>query len=506
MSIMLLTVPTSYDNTIDVSQYPGVVRGEGLSDDARIENGIAIQGAINAAAQQQKFLVVPPGIYEFHLPGGLIVDSEGFTWMGSRNTVLVQFAVNSPVITLGKIVSNSDGPLAMNIDGLTARYGVDQTGQVNANAIVMASSWISSYSRLYAGYKASAKYFSPYRSIYFNGNGTDKFWFSNSLRDSLFGHAQYQIWRHNLLSTGCLYENIYIGGGAPNITPYPTSVVSFSEGGGRGQGSIFNQFNIEWCSGNCLLELNNCRQYVFNSLHIEGCKVTGDLAGFVYLNLSEVSINGFDLENCQVKSSDISYGTPRVIKSYSQSKAVINSMRLGWLTVAGSDTNVDRSFSLYEPGSDGDSSGARCIINNFYFEGGGSYGTIGSITTGNTPYPTGGNFTFDGNESYFSNAYYRNIDTDLTIYGSCRNPAVKYAAALTTNRTLVLSGKKGSTGWKANTPIDVGSTVYLYRQSGTAANTVTVKNLTSDGTTLVINDTANTEYRFRFDGANWSLL
>lgn len=70
MPIQLFTVPTSYDNTIDVSQYPGVVRGEGLSDDARIENGIAIQAAINAAAQQQKFLVVPPGIYEFHLPGG----------------------------------------------------------------------------------------------------------------------------------------------------------------------------------------------------------------------------------------------------------------------------------------------------------------------------------------------------------------------------------------------------------------------------------------------------
>ena len=496
--------PQVIKGTISLETAPGVIVGSGLTSDARIANGLAIQAAINSAISQNKFFEAPPGKYEFDLAGGLVIDADGFSWHGTRDTGLTQFHENTPVITLGRPVSDSNGRIRMQIDGLSAHYGVDQTGQTSANAIVMASSWMSAFRNISSGYRSGASSY-PYRSIYFNGSGSGKWWFSNSLRDSIFGHAQKEIWSHNLLSTGCVYENIYIGGGAPTITPYTGSVMVFSRGGGRGQGSVFNQLNIEWSSGNHILELNNCRQYVFNSLHIEGCKLTGALTGFIYLNLSEVAGNGWDLENCQIKTADITSGTPRIIKSFGRSKATINSLRLGWLDTSLSDVNVDRTYSLYEQGGQSSGFGARCRITNFYIEGGGSYGVIGSIPTGDAAYPKDGDFIYDGNESYFEHGSYDGLDADITLYGSNRNPSISYLASLASNRTLVLSDKRGSSTWLSNAKVVPGSIVHLYRKTGTAVNTVTVKNLTSGGTTLATSSTADTEYRFVFDGTNWAL-
>ena len=498
----VVSAPAVISGSVGLSPSFGVISGTGLSPAARTANGAALQSVINYAIANNKYVEADAGTYEFDLPGGLVIDGGGFTWRGSRNTVLTQFASNTPVITLGKATSNSDGSLAMSIDGLNAQYGVDQTGNTSANAIVMASSWMSRYSRIFSGVAPGAS-FAPYRSIYFNGGGSDAWWFSNSLRDSKFAHAQHEIWRHNLLSTGCSYENIYIGGGAPTITAYSGTPVIFSRGGKRGQGCVFNQFNIEWISGNNILYLDNCKQYVFNSFHIEGCQLTGAAPYFFFINNAEVQGSGWDLENCKILSANFT-GNAGLFGGWAQAKVTIDGMRLGWLTVAQTDVNVNAAYRLMHFGGERDGFGSRVRLTNFYIEGGGNYGYNTLITTGDAPFPTTGTYVYDGNEQYFENGSYQTIDTDFTVYGCHRNLTVRYAASLAANRTLVLSGKKGSAGWQATANVPPGSMMHLYRQAGTAVNTVTVKNLTSGGTTLATNSTADSHMRFQFDGTNWA--
>lgn len=496
-----VSFPTIISGSVGLSSSFGVITGTGLSSDARIANGIAIQSVINYAISSNKYVEADPGEYEFDLAGGLVVDASGFVWRGSRNVRLKQFAANTPVITLGKDVSNGDGPYAMDIQGLAALYGAPQTGNTGANAIVMASSWRSRFAQLSAGSTSGA--YAPYRSIYFKGSGSDKWWFSNEMSDCGFGHAQNEIWRHSLMSTGNVYNNIYIGGGNPTITSYASQPVIFTNSGGRGQGSVFNQFNIEWSSGNSIMFLDNCRQFVFNSLHIEGCQLTGSYPSVFYLNSSEVSGCGWDLENCKILSPAAS-GAPAVFGGWGASKVDVSGMRLGWLTVAQADTNVNTPYRMMHFGGERDGFGSRVRLRNFYIEGGGSYGYHSFINTGDAPFPTTGTYVYDGNEQYFEDGSYQTIDTDFTVYGCNRNLTVKYAASLAANRTLVLSDKRGSAGWQASAKVSPGAMMHLYRQAGTAANTVTVKNLTSGGTTLATNSTADSHMRFQFDGTNWA--
>lgn len=492
----VVSAPAIIRGTVSLGS-SGVISGTGLTSDARIANGAAIQAAINSAAGSKKFFEAPPGDYEFDLGGGLTIDSSGFNWIGARDTNLIQFRSNTPVITIGKQVSNSDGWVRMNIDGFSAAYGVDQTGNTSANAIVMASSWMSSFRNISSGYKSgfSTK---PYRSIYFNGSGSGKFWFSNSLSDSIFGHAQQEIWRHSLMSTGCSYNNIYIGGGAPTITAYPTQPVIFSNGGGRGQGSVFNQLNIEWVSGTYILFLDNVKQYTFNSLHLEGCQLTGSFPAFIYLNSAEVSGQGWDLENCKMLSPSAS-GTPAIFNCNSASKAIINSMRLGWLDTSLNDNNVNMNYRI--PWSESSSTvGARLYIRNLYVEGGGSYGTNPLIASGDAPFPSGSNYVYNGTEQYFEDPYYLPAG-DFVVYGCYRNPYIRYSAALGADRNLTLSDRRGSAGWQNLSKVQTGATALVYRATGTADHTLTIKNY--DGTTLATNTTSDTRYRFVFDGTNW---
>lgn len=508
----VVSAPAIIRGTVSLGS-SGVISGKGLTSDARIANGAAIQAAINRAISNNKFFEAPPGDYEIDLAGGLVVDAEGFVWIGSINTKLTQFASNTPVITLGNAVSTGNGSKAMSIFGLTALYGVDQTGNTNANAIVMGSSWQCRYEQIRGADRIG--YFKPYRSIYFKSIGTDQWFFSNAMRDCGFGHAQQEIWRHSLMSTGCVYQNIYIGGGNPNITAYPTTstigVVSFNTGGIRGADSVFEQFNIEWVSGNHILYLYNARQYVFDSLHIEGCALAGDHPSFLYLDYSEVQGAGWTFENCRIPTG-LTGGTPEIFGGYGPSKVTVDGLRLGWLTLAGADTNVASAYNMMNFGGERVGYSSRVTLRNMYIEGGGTYGGNTLIPSGDAPYPTsaaggertaGGNYIYDGNEQYFENPGYV-IDNDFTVYGSIRNPSIRYPASCAANRTLILSDKLGSSGWQATAKVRSGAMVHLYRQNGTAANTVTVKNLTSGGTTLATSSTADVHYRFQFDGTNWA--
>lgn len=481
---------------------PGVVPGS-VSGAQRINNGTNLQAAITAAVAAGRFIEDDSNLWEVNLAGGLIFDGGGLTFRGHVATEFKQFATNTPSVVLGTRNASGNGAFGMDIDMLTGSFGVSQAGNTSAIGIQMGSSWMSKFSRLYAGGGS----FKPYYSILFydGGGGSDPWWFSNLMENCKFDHAQSagQIWKHALLSTGNVYNNVYCGGGNPTITPYTGTVVSFDEGGGRGQGSVFNQFNIEWSQGNRILAFNSCRNFVFNGLHLEGCSLTGSNASFLYHLYSEVTYTGMDFENCKSLAANGVSGGALIFAGYGDGQITAINPRFGWLTPDLADTNVDLPLYLTSFASEAEYMGKRVELRQMYWEGPNAMAQMRTdLVTGDAPFPTRGNYVEDGMGQWFDNVLLDRT-ADFTVYGCLRNPTVRYPAGLAANRTVTLSDRIGSTGWSANAKVPTGALIHIYRAAGTATNSLIVKNLTSGGTTLTTNTTADAKLRYRFDGTNW---
>lgn len=497
-----VATPYLMRGTVNAALYTGVVKGTGLSSAARQANLTALQNAINYASSNDKFFEIEGGDYEIEGAAGLtLLTGNGFTWRGAFDATIWQFSTNAPVLTFGAVGATGTGQLGnASIDGINVRYGVSQTGQTGANALIFGNCFKVRFSRLYC----QATINIPYRAAYFFSNNVGDF-FSCSVRDCSFSFAQQNLIKMASTGTGSVWENIYTQAGTIASPGTVTLPVDFGLGNHDG---VIDQLNIEGCAANVFLQLTQQRNLTISGLHFEGNRMTGANPRLVSVSTSgNVVINGTSCYDTDARTANGVTGTPAIIFA----GAGTSVMARGQVVIQNNNTTNNVEIARVDYGSDDN---LPSYISLEGFSGG---GTMVYPATPALPWATygevfqGGKVTHgQGITDYTENARIwldNSTAATYTHYGVHRDAFIRIQSTIGANKTIVLSDVFRATAPGTTRKRFAGDTVTIRRRNdGTLdAFTVTVRNLTAGGTVLYTGaaSTAFTKY-FAFDGTNWA--
>jgi hypothetical protein len=510
------------------SQWPGFIM-DAQTDPDRLASGTALQEALDYAVGTQQIFRLLTGSHRFNLPGGLQIravgvdditgaivpagtagstlrNPTGFTWRALMGTTLVQYATNTPILVIAPITG--DAQFGIDVYGGSFFYGQNEGANTGSNAVILGPLWLCRIGGLRIANTTTNNF--AYRGLY---NPTCEFFFSNHIYDVRVFKATQSLLELGSTGTGNLWDNIYLSGVTSGgvagsvVTPFRWQHSGF----GQMHGSVFNQFNVEWCISNTLMTFANVRGATFNGVHLEQCRLTGANPTLCLASIADVNFNGLMVLDVRIETSLVT-GAPCLFRMANDSGIAVDTMayRINNSTYVNLDT-----FIVHQLDANGwDSTPGKVSIRNFKMQDSGTalrdflrfdrtvdepdhgiLGLIGAQEIFVSPEPGSRMRGAEISRNYAS-----------VIYGAIAEDAfIKYPTSMSSTVTLGLSRWQGPAGTRAaSVPVKRGTQLSIRRPGGGSGGAVLVKNL-EDDTTLTAMATPGQTLRYTFDGARWSL-
>lgn len=289
----------------------GVISGPLPDNAARNQNRLRFNNAIAEAATSNSILVVPPGRYEIH-GGGLVINTNGFRWLGTTNSMIVQYQLDAPVVHVGPPLGTQGAAINIVFDGAQLKYAGFATEGGNA---LEGNGWfMCNFKNIDIGdvYATLANRNSvPWMGVYLDELPGTTPCFSNvfeNIRIKHFGFRGWSQYRRGFeAATGNHWSNIYISGGNGEGQQDLSAVNGRAMLLGSHAQCVFNQLNIEWLKAPKILEIEVVGQAVFNSVNIEGVSLKSGFAqamGFIDLYFGNAVFNGLLIADCRALGAD----------------------------------------------------------------------------------------------------------------------------------------------------------------------------------------------------------
>jgi hypothetical protein len=488
----------------------GVTRGAGQTTAVQTATLSGLQAALNEAATLSKFFELEPGTYEIYGANGLVIPSSGqINWHGDKGSLLSQFYVNAPILVFGD-TTGSTTLYDSKIDGFGVQYGVSQTGNTNANAILMCNMAWTTVENFAVTPNGGFPIVNPsYVALNVNSAGT---WFNNCLRNGHLYGGQLNLFSLQIQGSGNLFQDIYMSNGtnnASNLDAYAAlSGPAFNIANtayATMSGNVFERINVESVKGQFLLYLQEAQSLTLMGLHVENCQLNA-AGGCVIANVgSNINIIDMDLYDLQTASG---LGTCNVIyNSGSGESCTINGLRIGWDTY--SDPGLLSPLTVFANGGNNDQN-----VNIEMFGlvvGDDVFVNLAQTTLWNGLYPLANNSeqydvqvgSLTSDQVQVSTGLYQpSISSTYTHYGCHEDATLMVPSTLSAATTITLSNKRKASGLGSSLATETGNTVRVRRLTGTYADALTVKDGQS-GTTLTTNTTDAVDYLYTFNGTNW---
>ena len=328
--------PALIRGTIDAARWPGLVAGSGLDGAQRRRNAQALQQAIDEAARSRCVFELAPGHYEIDDRKGLTVPAikSGFTWIGSRGSVIEQHADNAPVLTLGDVDGNGDDLQDARITGMRLCYARDQARNPQATALRVGPmrNCVLEQLSILADYGEQGPLRLAYRGIHITSQRRDFGFFSNTVRDVMVGGAAWSLFDMTLTGTGSVFSNLYLTQGVSGhprpIADSPLRIVGKADL----YESAFEQINIEWCIAETLIRARSCRNTTWTSVHLEGNRLVGPTPSALLVIDSELDLRGLNLLDTETADNS---GGAAVLRCAGQTVISASGIGLTWSRPAG---------------------------------------------------------------------------------------------------------------------------------------------------------------------------
>lgn len=477
-----------------LDEQPGVVSG-GLADNAaRAANLAALQAAVDAAPYD---IELGPGSYEIFGPPLVLYGSRRLIRFHPDANV-VQFDVTQSAIKLGG--SNDE---RTTFDGISCSYGQDQ-GAETASLLWIDGSWNRSIFRniqVRAGFGAESLVHVPYASVWIGGG----MFFSNICENwNLVGARQHFIRFLPDNSTGNVWENIYCNNRNPSGN-IPTEMVGPAIHLGQ-SGSLYEsawkQLNIEWAKTNIFIRADNCKNYVMESLHLEGCFATGSWPVYVRVG-GRLHLTGLNLLNCQAKAAEGALNGVTAVYVDGWSEAQVRGLR--WENGAWTDIDVPEVYLLSTKADTLDDN-CRIVLEDVSIEKIPFIHWYGRDAADSALFPAnmGRMEATPWSGLRTENSVYYVDQAAATVYGWDWRPVIQCEPDAAAAQTITLSDRMGRAGYMfAGAKRPQGDLCTVYRPSwGSAGVTVTVNN--HDGVALATLAAGERgPLRFWFNGTDW---
>lgn len=210
---------------------------------------------------------------------------------GPGKTSITQTTANTQVAIVGGT--------AQTIEGMTLRYATQEAAaNTTSSCMEFRKGFNSTYRNLNLKLGARAIYLAQLDA----GGGTNVMFSCtfDTILISGFSISSIDISSYpagSSASTGSTWSNIYIQNNFPGTVQTSSSAVVVFQ---YVTESVFNQFNVEWCEitvANHLMSFYQCRNLVFNGLHVEGAKMsnTASTQALFSVRDSNVMIDGLAL-------------------------------------------------------------------------------------------------------------------------------------------------------------------------------------------------------------------
>lgn len=515
--VAAVSAPALLRGTVSASRWPGVTLGAGGTSASRQATLAGLQAAVNSAATNGRFFEIEPGLYEIEGAAGLLIPrtkNSGFVWRGTKASHIKQYGNNCPVITIGDTATSGNTTEQAVVEGFRASYATDQSANTASTAVVIGlarnctfSEWNVFADSTATGWPAGAS-IRAYRGIRTQHATDTMTYFSNSMRDVMIGGAQQNLLDMAGGGTGNVFSNIYCANG---VTGSPQAIADYPirlRGAADLYEGVYQQINVEWCIAQYLVFCEIARNATFASWHLEGNRLTGADPAVFNLSNAQINLSGLDILDMEVLAASAT-GTPSVFRTYGACAVSGHGVALNW-SGAG---RVDRSFNLVNVTSFSPSD-APVAVN------------VSGLVTRDVAGGNWRNLQLDANTPNTAFPAPVKVDRyrwhevlpevtgvslapagDCTVYGCHADATVNYPAALGAARTVTLAGTMKASGALSAVAVPAGALCAVRRGPGTADSfALTVKNLTSGGTTLSTLSAADTVARYRFNGTNWGVV
>ncbi|MFC5067816.1 hypothetical protein [Flaviflagellibacter deserti] len=497
-------MPAIIRGSVDIETCPGLTLGTGLSQAARQANYTILQGALDSAHANGRFVELYNGTIE--IEGGRVEagsnlglqfksDIRGVYGAGESYSFIAQFEADHPAVTLGET-----GNVKV-YGGQYRDFGVYHgvSGTANSRGILLGAHFKSRFQNLSIQHLDG---FHPSIGISHMA-GCD--FFSNVMETISACSGQVNLYSMTVNGTGSIWNNFYAGGGAlPPTESSNTNLVVLSGTAvninGTFQG-VFNQLNIEWCVGAAFLLVQNSPGIVFNSVHFERNKPTGANPSFVrvFTGISTPVFSGVQFFNNNIK---VAYATNScaLFSVGGGSQATVNGLEIRQDSISTNYGGVDRSVVLAK--FDGDTAvgnyesfkatkisvGSQNRAAGFDLDASlpsATYGVIGNCAE----------YTYRRGRSKTRGAVIHAVSGNTTqnVWGCHESPTVVVAGAITADKKILIKDRQAPSGFGSGAPTPAGSAITTHRTSAaTGAFNVLIRD-SGDLSTIETLASANTE-------------
>jgi hypothetical protein len=489
----------------------GVTLGAGQTTSVQTATFNGLQNALLAACNLNKFFELEPNTYEIYGASGLVIPSSGTcNWYGDKGSIISQFYANAPVLVFGD-VTGSTTLYGGKVSGFGVQYGVSQTGNTNASAILMSNmAWTCVENFEVTPNGTFPVINPPYIGLNIAGTGT---WFNNCLRNGRIYGGQQSLFVLGLSGSGNLFQDIYMSNGGnsnASLSYYsPLSGPALFIGNSSYNtmsGNVFERINVESVKAANLILLQEAPNTEFIGLHVENCQINAE-GGCIINNIqSNIVIANMDVYDVRTASG---LGTCNLLYNNGYSEvANITNLSIGWsfnsnpgllspMTVLANGGNNDQNVTVQMEGltlNDNAivNSAATTLFNGNY-----------SLVYNDALYCTVCGELDSDQVEMRTRRFQPCIESTYTHYGSHEDAVLMVPPNLAAATTITLSNKRVASGYGSSLVTRTGNTCRIRRLSGTYANTLTVKDAAS-GSTLTTNGITAVDYLYSFNGTNWA--
>jgi hypothetical protein len=527
-----LDADAEFREEVIVNYWPGIVTNQQslshtVSAAVRVTNGLAFQECLDFCVGNRKRFRFVRGTIEIDLAGGVIlrpvgvdnitgeivaagtagsttINPTGFTWDATLSSEIHQFATNTPILTLIP-TSGVSGQFGIDFYGCTLHYGQDEGANTSSNAFVCGPMWLCRIGGLRISNTITNN--RSYRGFYVPQT---EFWFSNHVYDVKVFRSTQSLMAIQSVGTGNLFNNIYLSGvtttstagsvANPFLYSHPTS--------GQFHGNVFNQFNIEWCQSNKLIEVQNARGMVFNGVHLEQNRLSGSNGCLVRNIISDITFNGLMVLDNRYESGTVSGVAPAWFTFFQDGSITIQNMGFRLNTSSFMNVNV---FMVHQDNGLANTP-ARIHIENLRMQDtGGAVRRFLKVDSDDMDTDFGelamiacGEVHIGEPMTHLERAEF-SLAASTVFYGAQLKEAfIKAPASLSVTLNIQLSRYMGPPTARGHLiPIERGCRATIRRSSGTSPLPFTISNL-EEGSVVTASLTAGTSLRLVFDGARWT--
>jgi len=492
-----------------------------LDDIAADANRQAIQAQIDNAVTFGKIVEGDTSNGgEFQIAGGPITvpgSATAFTWRARPTFTFRQRSNNMPVLQLG-VVGSGTTALMFDWDGCTLHYQNDQPVAENPNsaALVFGNAWLSRFANIRVCNTISST--RPADCVKVAQGAA---FFSNKV-SNLFCFQPYR-YALNIANFGTenQWDNIYLSGVGPSGSAQSLSALLMWEVGSGQQthGTVFNGVNFEWAITNNIMRINNARGVVFNSPHIEQCRLSGANAAVIRNTISQLLFNGGCILDIHILSSLVADNNPSIVRHFNNGRTQWNAF--WWLSNQAS--YVNRPFYMhFQAGNEGFNTqpGKLLLFHPQWIDGGSSTSlrdnlridrTMGGVDMYGGDWGT--MYTQAATEVHSGAGMTRVIEGDLrvdvnkTLYGSqIESARVTIPGTLSANIAITLSDRMGPPDSRWGNAIVPDGAIVTVLRGGTTVMNSEIKN--HDGTTITTIGAGleSRQLNFQKVDGDWTLL